>query len=459
MQENKQIYFRKNAVSTFEDFIDRWATLDNFTNCKYMNDILLAERILFQNQKILPNGVENKYYSYDVPSRAYSFTDMVLAQNMLELLDLLETLKYRNIITNARSIQRNFLYSGFNMDNNLNFPTSIKEELSIDLSENIKLGNYSIKVSSPDMILDGPKSIRDYFANYLKYRSVLSKAQSLPYTIMQSEQRTDSIKANREHQPHYYLPTNDIPEFLLSFKFNDGRDFSSWGKYERLPRFAPTRNRSETSYKTVLCDIQRLYPNSDSTSASVISHRHRMDFMFFHNKLSRIQYYYKLYTQEVFLNQFLQAYTLTYKEVLNLELYFINNIFGDITFMKSILSSPYLDGFLLFDIQLQANLFLISLNYGSKTLKTFLDNINTWKQQVCSIINNSFWIYDFSNELAKTDNSLNIDLFEKAIVKKLQDNSFFKKYYKEENTFIPLYLNSSAELPLPFGDIRTIVSE
>lgn len=459
MQDNKKIYFRQRAITTLEDFISSPATPDIFANYGNIDVILLAERMLFQNQKYLPNGEENKRYFYDVPLRTYSFTDMVLTQNMLELLDLLETLKYRNSITNARSIQRNFLHSGFNMEHCLNSITSInKEDTIIDISEHIELGNYSVKVKSQDKILDDPKSIRDYFATYLKHRSILSEAQSLQYTIIPSIQRTDSAKVGREHQPHYYLSTNDIPEFLFAFEFNDGRDFFLWEKNKRLPRYAPTRCRSEISYKMVLSEIQRHYPNSESASASVISHRHRMDHMFFHTKLNRIQYYYDLYTQDAFLNQFFQAYTLTYKEAINLKTLFIDNIFDDITFMKALLQSPYLDGFLLFDILLQSDLFLISENFGKRTFDTFLTNIDNWKKQVCSILNNLFWIYDFS-EFTRTEISLDIPSFEKAIIENLLSNAFFKEYYMQENTFVSRYLNSSIDLLLPFTDMCTILSE
>lgn len=460
MKEITNIYFRNKPLSTLKDLLTYLSMPHTFQQDEDIQKIHKKEVMLFQQQKTLPNGSENMHDFLDIPSRSYSLKEMINAQNQLELLVLLETLRYRNNIVNARSAQRKYLHDKFNLEFFIKNLSGIKTISNLALTEQIALGNQSVKFNSYDKNHSDPKSIREYFNDYLHKRYEFSKVETYPYKIIRSSQRSDSINAGREFQPNFYLSFNDIPEFLLLFAFNDGREFILGKETTRLPKISPTKMRSEISYKKILYDIQQFYPHSSNETTDIICHRHRLNQMFLFSKLNSILHYYNLYTSVFFLDQILQIHTLTYNDILNLKQHVVSNIFEDEDFIGRLLLNPCLDGFLLFDILFQANSLFHVPGMPPKTLETFLNNINSSKEKTINIIEKPFWHnYDLTKFLFISDNSLDIVKSEKNIINDLLQNRFFQKYYVEENQFLTTYLQSPTKLILPFDKLKAILPE
>lgn len=500
MNGNKEIYFRQKVISTISDLISQFSTLDISDYNKEIADTLYfclkSEQILMQNINYILS-----------PLRLYGINDLLKTQSLLELLDIIETIKHRNEIVNARSLLRKFLYSQFNLDffnysNLMNYNVNkkkdslIKNNTLIMPNEKLSFGNCSIKFNSYDLHNRDSKTIRNYFESYLYYRSSNPDDYYFFYQVIQSKQRADSKKAQRDYQPHYYLPANQIPEFLLAFAFNDGRDykFQKLKKDPRLPRFSKKMNRSEDAYKRVLFTIQEHYPNSDTNSVDDIIHRYRLNQMFLSGKLNRLYEYYKLYTSDGFLTQIIETFTFSYNEILSLKQVIINNIFMDTIFIRNILSSPFLDGFLFFDVMYQSRIYLMSNASNNLSHNNFLCIIKQCKEETSSFIHTPPWIlahyidninkqiFQFQNVNPKPiynsidlltfspEGALDITKSEEFIIKELLKNPFYKNYFIEkisiftdfyDNTtsFIDTYLKSSVDSIIPFDKIRSLLAK
>lgn len=454
---DNRLFFKSHTLSTCEDIK------------QILNNIIVLDKKSKTRENTLKicSNERNPYRPFNIPSRPYSFSEMVKAQYLLDLLDLLEIIKYRKYIVNARFVLRKCIYCGFEIQNCLSsimpFKTSgdnpsicdtlhIEDKLSLGTIEK-KFNSYSEKLHSD------PTSIREYFTKYLTEHYEACNLSTPFYKIYQSIQRPDSKKANRDYQPRYYLPLNQVPEFIFAFIFNDGRDFSSWKLETRLPRFRESNRRSKEAYELILEKAQALCPNNFESDVGIIVHRHRLNQMFLFDKLAMINKYYNLYTSDPFLDCITKTLRLKYQEALHLKDILNEIIFKDKSFIKDILCSPFLDSLLIFDINYQYILLTLFSELGEQnSLQGLLNLIKETKKQAQKISDISLASEHsiFSKELESVG-YLSISEIEKYIISILRVNPFYKKYFSIENfSVVNNFITES--LPFSFSTIEPIIS-
>lgn len=461
INSKQQIHFKNSPLSTLSNFKSSIKDIYTPNHVPDLSKLLELENILFQGQ----HSDERAFLS--TPKRKYQIIEMIKAQNLLEILDFLETVTYMNYIVNGRSALHKYLYSGFKLEDFIR--NSINENVTpnkyIPADANLAFGTEILSFKGEYKQDSYPKTIRKYFEKYLNTRSSISQTPATEYNLFATLQREDSNSSNHKHQPRFYLPVDQLPEFLLSFAYNDGRDVSKLRENndnkKRLPRSNTCKPKTETSFKFVLQQIYQKYQEPFKYISSNIVHLYRLDKIFFFNKLNTLSHYYKLYTSDEFLNQIIQHYSLSYREILTLEELITKHIFDDYDFISFGLQCQNLDFMLPFDIYFQFEIFSNSFKkaFGiSDLIKTITD----CKTNSKSILNLALHHTESASILHFTaSDALDIATTKEIVLNQLKRNNFFKEYYPKRNIILSKYSasNSTLNVPLTYDIIKPLLPQ
>lgn len=401
------------------------------------------ETVLYQN----PYG--------EIPKRPYTLNDLTTAQNLLAIFSLLETIKYKENIVNARPLLHKYLYSGYDWDKCLlnKITADVHLHIKIDINSLLTYGNFKYTYED-EKNNSYPKSIRKYFESYLDSRTKNTSCPDIHLII--STQDYDN--KDRPYQPRYYLPVNQILEFLLEFAFLDGRIFSAEtednaSSRSRIPKFNAAKQKSELKYRLVLQQIEKILESHKLSNYEKISHAYKLDKIFLFHNMKTLNYYYTTYTSSHFLNRMIKVFELSYEEITNLKEIINKCIWDDSDFIHAGHQSTFMDFMLPFDIYFQYNLFCknpyIRLQ-GIKGLEGLKEIIKECKMQARKI-----WEFPFHTDLQEilsiNNNLLDIKKTQDNIVKILETNNFYKNYFLFENKYWRANYFSSEKLQYPIS--------
>lgn len=393
---------------------------DNSPTIFLADSVETMEHLIHQTSRYRGKTIERT-------TKDYSYNDIISAQAYLKLLNDLEESIYRNNIVNLRSFLRGYLY------NNFDFRICVLEDSKLKLQSDLLLSEVKDYGKSSDYIcfdksVSDPKTVRNYFNKYLTSHCAPSAQINCKYPCYASK----SSFSPEEAKYHYYLPYSQLPEFLLTFSFNDGRVFSeNPSQSKRIMRFSQKRCRTEKSYQARMKDFFAV--NSVlKNRASATVHYYRLSNLFLWNRCACLFSYYKTYTSDIFLEKIVESFELTYHQVINLKSTIIDTIFKDKYFIAQCLCSNCLDPFYLFDISFQSKLlgfhFPLFNNPDNVSLPELLQQL---KQMTHQYLDNA------PNEISKID-SFRSTIAEKCdtapkaqsyILEELQKNAFFQSYY------------------------------
>lgn len=346
----------------------------------------------------------------------YTIKDVQDTHFYLSALTKLDYCKKQNIVTLARPLIQAFLYNHYSWDAPLisNYDKYTVKEIS---SKNIfKISNLkflkSLDRGTPS------KSVRDHINIFFESYKSFDKNN-----LLFSNANFEDIKSR------YSICISQIPAFLLLFSYYDNRDFSAKNMTNldshKLPRFRGSASNLP-AYKNLTSRLYALL-NSNRTLFSKESVLYHADKCFSCCKLNLLISYYKIYTQESFLNSIIQTYSLTFSEIMSLKEQIIKNIFEDAEFIKEGLESEFLDFMLPFHIFL---LILVSFRTPSaSTYETLREDLGKAKQRAKSFIT-SYCLQSSLQDFCMYNQNGNIDILntENKIKALLTQNKFFLKY-------------------------------
>lgn len=399
--------------------------------------------------KHLANSTNPAYPEANDITTGYSYDNVISAQAYLELLSYLEESIYRDNIVNLRSFLRGYLYNNFDLSIHIYEDSKLKLQLGLPISESITYGKSSNCICFEKSVCD-PKSVREYFNEYLTNHCSSFTQAKCKYPCYASQ----SSLSPKEAKYHYYLPYSQLPEFLLTFSFNDGRIFDeNSSQNKRIMRFSKKRCRTEKSYLARMQDFFNVYNSVPINKSSKTVHYYRLSNLFFWNKCARLFSYYKEYTSNVFLEKIVKSFELTYHDVMNLKVTIINTIFKDEAFMAQCLSSNYLDPFYLFDIFFQNTLiefrFPLFNNPHNSSLPELLQQL---KQMTFQYLDNNLDVNSKITNLYSTIQSQYVTVPEAQsfILDELQKNPFIRKYYNYSYSELLFAVNEFFKNILPY---------
>lgn len=445
------------------------------SEARFLGEYLFSHKSLAPNEMLFLDEMMrtdevlyNKSYKTTL-RRPYKITDMVTVQKLLNLFDILEIVKSKEHIVNCRALLHNYLYSGYSLQNCfLNHSNSkLRFKAQVDIESDLVYGDRCYTFVSEKNSLSYPASIRKYFENYLSNRIHRTDCE---YKIISSTYSTE----NKDHttQPRFYLPISHIPEFLLSFEYYDARTFPS--SYERYSDIKVRRRKKDIdkrkTYESTLQHIKKFLENSEPSNSDsnkynlnkyeILCHTYRLDNIFLFRKLDFMSYYYKAYNSDIFLDQMLSRFSLTYRESMNLKSTINKLIWNDTSFIRTGHHSSCIDFMLPFDINFQFELFQTPTysNYiGMDGLKRMIDDCKR-KAQV-------FWQLDvpfnYKDLLFLENRSLDICKTQEKIVDMLNLNTFYLNYYMPllEDIHNLKLLSDATEPPIPFDILRELLPQ
>ena len=381
----------------------------------------------------------------------YSIREMLQAQDLLEILDLFETVNDAPYYVHARQLLLQYIRSKYDLKEYIK-----KDQYYIQnkcqLLDDSKSFSYNTILRSSGLKEDSPsKSIRQKLSHFLQKESGNANSSLGIFTLPLREENTSSV--NRKIR--YYLPIHSIPEFLSLYTYNEGRDFSNiqyQKNKDRLPR--KQAGNSYLSYKITIEKIHECFGSShDLLPGDICSlyrcNKHLMFFKFF--SLKRYQ---DLYTSEDVMNNIIQNYSLTYSDIQNLDAKIMEAIFKDIDFIREVLSSSLLDPMLIFDIFFQFDE-ASPIHLGdSKGINALLDDIAKAKQKSLLAIKamNHFSIIPENTDIPSLSLPKDVTSLETSIITQLNFNQFYIMYFRNSIFFTCNEMDSFFEILAPVID-------
>lgn len=425
MYNRKDIIFHTKTIECIKDSCPSppkfqfyfYSTIYKFSNCdidKLIDKLMHREIILFQAK---------------IP-RPYTIKDMLYAQQQLETLEFLETVKYKDHIVNARKLLHQYLHSRYNLAA-CNYAASIPIEhieKEVDCRHHIKIGSQIYTIEKELYQSSPSKSIRNYLADYLT-KKIDEKAHIQCGLFIKSdekiEERCENIDIDKQKK-RFYLPITEIPLFLLLFALYDGRDFSH-SKYPEENTKLPHRNISsqisKQKYTNIIDQIMSLLKNNEKRSSPyTVGTIFRCNNILLFQKLNILLNYYNIYQSDEFINEIVSNYKFTYSETLNLKKNMLQNIFGDEEFIIKGLTSDYPDFMLFFDVLFRSEIIFTF----QRTHSEFMQKIIQVKQETLQILQSDLQI-DCTSPIEKHSQNgmLSIANCEHDLMNSLRKNNFF----------------------------------
>lgn len=490
MELERKSIFNTESTTSLSEYLSNTISSESNEDLDYL---FRQEYVLYQQEtskteelkkvELQEGGKENILSLSNVISalhRYYSYEDMIETEALLSFFEILENIKYSKYLVQYDHLLHKYLYSGYTLNNF--FLKDTKKDLqtitNVNLNAPLFYGDSILPIWDDYKTGNRVSSIKEHFKNFILLQD--SSKDEREYTIIRNIQRKSNQDSNRFY-PKYYLPINQIPEFLFSFLFYDCRKFStSYGINDnnRIPKRSKKEkdnsNASESAYKTVLKHIYAFHQNNFNFKTGMITdtehgyakfnYKSKLDRIFRYNTLETLYHYYQLYTTETFLNQIMHVFSLSYKETVQLTEYLVHCIFDDTDFIKEGLRSSLRDFLLPFDIHFQYSLLSISSSKGLNGLKEVIAE----SKRIAQIAWKSTFFYDLKEKVffdINLDNaeaeqpSLNIEFLQNRIISILENNLFFKTYFDDKNNVWIHYLESQDTLhgPISYETLKEVL--
>lgn len=452
MSVTKSISFRENTMRNLNEFIEH---LNSFDSALYkdwnLSDLHKNEIILYQGINAYPHVA-----TFKAPARRYSMESMFDAQILLDSLNFLEEIKYMNNVVSARAALRQYLYYGFNLTQGTPSIKSVSSYNFLAPNTPLLFGKNILPYIDDKNQPSKSATIRKHLDEYINALFKTSEFELSKCTYNAKNKKVYERSC-------FYLPFKQVSKFLLAFTYYDGRDFSGIvdpTADTHLPRLKKERQNSESSYKLVLNQTKKLLPEKDLILPKDICNIYDFDNLFSYCQLNTLNYYYNLYTSDMFFDRIIRVFSLSYRDAIKLENDITQLIFYDKDFMTNGFNSPYADFMLPFDICFQYVVFGIGSNpvSYSKSLLEVIENCKStatkfWKKPLPTRNISSYFVYTKSGDL-------DIRSTESRIIKELEKNNFFKNHYSFPNSFIDSYLKNEGSLvqPTSFEIINTYIN-
>lgn len=364
----------------------------------------------------------------------YLFKSMLEAQECLEALDFLETMKYACNVMNPRQLLNRYLYSHYDFSSCTSAIHRLHQEESsiIDMLHPRKpIGNPKPTLLFPEQDVQSSyaRSVRNHINTYLTNVSISDDAhgQLGIRTIISRPDRNNITKRS------FILPLYEAFLLLLLFTFYDGRDFShvhSQKNEEELPPHKPGKRFSSLSYDLILQKLSVLYPDAQKEVPYVISTLYRCDKIFLFQKLNRLHYYYDMYQNSYTLERIKLRYPLS-GDAETIRNALIQNIFNDKEFIIAGLKCRYLDFMLPFHIFFLCA-FQVTSSFWSdgNDLTAFINKLMEVKEKTMRIWKISLPPQNIQNMFHfETNGEFSIIHNEERLLKRLRKNLFYTKGY------------------------------
>lgn len=444
MYKNHKIVYKNIQIENLETikqiliidiFLHKFMSHPSFPNIRTTNstiipklmDLIRKETILFQQLNLFGKTASPFF------QRNYSFQKMLQTEDVLELLDFLETVKYSANYTSARKILHKYLYSNYDLSSCTLLKTKKDDTLNLGKYNDSNIHYNSNLLSTPedDNQSSPSKTIRQHLVYFLT--TIMNSYGN--FDLFKKFESPQESKASGKLKERFYIPAYEIPAFLLLFTYFDGRDFQYQNNQKNknhLPQYNIERSCSEFSYQLVKERLKALCPSFPLTQSSYpaldISTFKRCDNIFLFTKLNRLTYYYNLYLSDPVLTMIMQKYNLTYLEVTELDKFLIKTIFEDEDFIIKGLRSSYADFLLPFDILFRSAIFLNPS--GQSSFSTFKSELNTIKDSTIKLLySNLFYTPNLSLLSFCKSGDLYITDSEEKILKYLSNDDYYKNCY------------------------------
>lgn len=389
-------------------------------------------------------------------SRPYHFSEMSSAQNILHVLDVLESIKYKEHNVLCRPLLRKYLYSSYNLLSCYLNDKNIHNKLNNSISTTLPLKAGNTTYTFPDELnnTSDPKSVRNYFFKHLTDKIISYSTCGIQITKSAAETSSNHKKE------HYYLPVTQILEFLLLFTYADGRNYPSTyipNTNSRLPRLDGSCPKSAYSYKLVLQQIVRLLDSPRLNQYSKACHLYRLDKLFLFAKMGTMNKYYNLYNSDYFLSNIMNSFKLSYSEVSKLKKLLADNLWNDTSFIHEGIQSSCMDFMLPFDIHFQSELFTrnmpLSYSTGLHGLNRLIEECKKETRTIWSL--NSTPNINLQNYI-NDSGFINITNLQNELYDMLMKNNFYKTYCRISESFLHSYLSSPEPLqqPISFEELQ-----
>lgn len=379
----------------------------------------------------------------------YLFKSMLEAQECLEALDFLETIKYSRNVVNPRQLLDKYLY----LHCDFSSCASSIHKLLQEKNSMIDVLHSEDSIGSPEHPLSFPKedvessyarSIRNHISNFLANISMSDDAQS------QLGLRAIALPPDKKNttKRKYILPLYEAFELLLLFTFYDGRDFSHvefQKNQDKLPPHKSGNRFSLLSYDLVLQNLSVLYPDASKGVPYVISTLYRCDKVFLFQKLNRFHVYYDMYQNSRTLERIKLRYPLS-GDTETIKNALVQNIFDDKEFIIAGLKCRYLDFMLPFHIFFLCAFQVNSSFWGDgKDLTAFINKLKELKEKTMRIWEISLPPQNILNMFHfEANGDFSIVQNEDLLLKILGGNRFYTEYYAKPLTYTKPCINYEA---------------
>lgn len=477
MPIGKNIYYNNNQISCFDELLEIL-----FSTNLYKTDNLYAKIAISQRL----SSVLNELYKYEfivfhnrTPKNAvliapYSFDDMIMVQDSLNLLNTLESIKYMDNIINARSLLHKYLYSQYDIsscniiaqNSDVFINTKIINRSTLSTNTKYQYGNNILTLLNEINNTSPSKSIRNHLTKFINEKFSTSTSSIATYNLFIGDHSRKTIVSDNSSdfdlaKTRLFLPAHQALPFLLSFVYYDGRDFSNNAfqkNKDNLPLFKQENSASEFSYKLVLKQIHKLFANStDNHDILMINSMTLCDQTFLYKKLNLLYSYYKKYTNESFLDALIHYYNFTYKELSMVKDVLIESIFNDDEFISKGLYSNYLDFMLLFNIFF-VYLLISTPSFDLRGLQHLECLITKCKDKTKTLLSQTPPSLSSTKNIIVKNGTFKLYETEQKIKDSLIKNPFYKEYYLTSDYFIDEYLepqNQYFKFPINFSVFKT----
>lgn len=479
MELEKKSLFKAKPTMSISEYISNTTSSeckkDLDLNCLFRQEFILYQREEDRKEKLKKIELQKDSEENDISlrnhicafHRFYYIEDIIEAEALLDFYEILENIKYSKYLVQYDHLLHKYLYSGYVLNNF--FLKDTKKDLqtitNIDFDAPLFYGDSILPIWDEYKTGNRVSSIKENFKKFILLQD--SNPDKREYTIIHNIQRKSNQNSNRFY-PKYYIPINQIPEFLFSFLFYDYREFpTSYGTTDnnRIPKKNKDIAREE-SYKSVLKHIYSFHQNNFTFENSMIpvneleyakiNYKNKLDRRFRYNTLETLYHYYQLYTSDIFLDQIMSVFSFSYKETLQLTEFLIHCIFNDTDFIKEGLLSSFRDFLLPFDIYFQFSLFSVPNYKGLNGLKEVIAE----GKRIAQIAWKTPYSYNLKEKLFKTEQpTLNIELLQKSIISLLEENRFYKTYFNDKNEVWIRYFESQDTLhgPISYETLKDVL--